>query len=68
MVLEYTRLQKQGFSKEYDYWCVFISGKGTLAKLFACYKIEGSVPDTRNVMPTGFLTLNGFKEKMLIII
>ena len=54
MVLEYTRLQKQGFSKEYDYWCVFISGKGTLAKLFACYKIEGSVPDTRNVMPTGF--------------
>lgn len=54
MVWEYTRQQKQGFSKGYDYWCVFISGKGTLAKLFACYKIGGSVPDTPDAMPQGF--------------
>ena len=54
MVLEYTRQQKKGFSKNYDYWCVFISGKGTLAKLFACYKVGDSVPDTLDVMPKGF--------------
>ena len=54
MVLEYTRHQKSGFSKNYDYWCVFISGKGTLAKLFACYKVGNSVPDTPDVMPKGF--------------
>ena len=54
MVLEYTRYQKSGFSKNYDYWCVFISGKGTLAKLFACYKVGNSVPDTPDVMPKDF--------------
>lgn len=54
MVLEYTRQQKNGFSKGYDYWCVFISDKGTLAKLFACYKIGTSVPDTPDVLPPGF--------------
>ena len=54
MVLEYTRHQKSGFSKNYDYWCVFISGKGTLAKLFACYKVGNSVPDTSDVMPKDF--------------
>lgn len=54
MVLEYTRQQKNGFSKNYDYWCVFISGKGTLAKLFACYKVRNSVPDTPDIMPEHF--------------
>lgn len=54
MVLEYTRQQKNGFSKNYDYWCVFISGKGTLAKLFACYKVGNSVPDTPDIMPEHF--------------
>ena len=54
MVLEYTRQQKSGFSKNYDYWCVFISGKGTLAKLFACYRVGNSVPDTPDVMPKDF--------------
>ena len=54
MVLEYTRQQKSGFRKNYDYWCVFISGKGTLAKLFACYKVGNSVPDTPDVMPKDF--------------
>ena len=29
MVWEYTRIQKPNFSKDYDYWCVFISGKST---------------------------------------
>ena len=56
MILEYTRLQKRSFSKGYDYWCVFISGKGTLAKLFACYKAGNSVPDC------------GFKGKGLTLI
>jgi hypothetical protein len=54
MVLEYTQHQRRDFSKGYDYWCVFISGKGTLAKFYACYKVEGSVPDTADVMPSGY--------------
>lgn len=54
MVLEYTRRQENGFSKGYDYWCVFISDKGTLAKLYACYKVGASVPDTPDVIPAGF--------------
>ena len=54
MVLEYTRQQKSGFSKNYDYWCVFISGKGTLAELFACYRVGNSVPDTPDAMPKDF--------------
>lgn len=54
MVLEYTRQQKNGFSKNYDHWCVFISDKGTLAKLFACYKVGKCVPDTPDVIPEGF--------------
>lgn len=63
MVLEYTRQQKDGFSKNYDYWCVFISGKGTLAKLFACYKVGESVPDTLNAMPEGFPHPEWFQGK-----
>lgn len=54
MVLQYTRQQKSGFSKGYGYWCVFISDKGTLAKLFALYQVGGAVPDTPAVMPAGF--------------
>ena len=46
MVWEYTRIQKPGFSKGYDYWCVFVSGKGTTARLFACYKVNGAVSAT----------------------
>ena len=68
MILEYTRLQKRSFSKGYDYWCVFISGKGTLAKLFACYKAGNSVPDCPNAVPEAFLILNGFKGKGLTLI
>lgn len=54
MVLEYTKRQKPGFSKGFDYWCVFISEKGTLAKLFACYKVGKSVPDTHDLAPIDF--------------
>ena len=54
MVLEYTRRQRLGFSKGYDYWCVFISDKGTLAKFLSCYKVIGAVPDTSDVMPRGY--------------
>ncbi len=61
MVWEYTRQQKHGFSKGYDYWCVFISGKGTLAKLFACYKIGDSVPDTPDLVPRDFPHPEWFK-------
>ena len=64
MVWEYTRLQKQGFSKGYDYWCIFISGKGTTARLFACYKVNGSVPDTPELKPVGFPLDDNFKGEL----
>lgn len=53
-VWEYTRVQKPDFSKGYDYWCIFISGKSTTARLFACYRVNGSVPDAPEVRPAGF--------------
>lgn len=54
MVLEYTRVQDSKFSNEYDYWCVFISDKSTTARFFACYKVNGCIPDTQDVKPDGF--------------
>nr|WP_297709053.1 GIY-YIG nuclease family protein [uncultured Butyrivibrio sp.] len=50
---EYTCHQKQNFSKGYDYWAVFLSGKSTQAKFISLYKVEGSVPDTKNLRPAG---------------
>lgn len=54
MVLEYTRVQDSKFSNEFDYWCVFISDKSTTARFFACYKVNGCIPDTQDVKPDGF--------------
>lgn len=61
MVLEYTRMQSKTFSDHYDYWCIFISEKGTHAKFWGCYQVLGSVPDTKEVMPVGFPLVNSFE-------
>ena len=63
MVWEYTPIQKPGFSKGYDYWCVFVSGERTTARLFACYKVNGSVSTTPNLEPTGFPLKGRFEGK-----
>lgn len=62
-VYEYTRHQKADFSRNYDYWIIFISDKGTLCKLSACYKVGGFVPDTPDMVPQGFpeIEANGFR-------
>lgn len=52
-VFEYTCHQKAGFSNGYDYWVVFISGVGTLAELYAVYKVGDFVPDTADMVPEG---------------
>lgn len=54
MILEYTATQKEGFGKGYDYWAVFISDSGTLAKFYTLYKVNGFQPATRDIMPAGF--------------
>lgn len=54
MIEEYTSTQKEGFGKGYDYWAVFISDSGTLAKFYALYKVKGFKPATRDIMPKGF--------------
>ena len=61
MVWEYTRIQKPGFSKGYDYWCVF--GEGTTARLFACYKVNGAVSATPDLEPVGFPLEGRFEGK-----
>lgn len=63
MVLEYTRCQAQNFSEDHDIWMVFISYKGTLAKLYGCFRKTGSVPRTRYVKPNGFPFDNWFEGK-----
>jgi hypothetical protein len=54
MVLEYTRCQKEGFSKGYKYWAVFISDHGTYARFYGLYRVDGFVKNTGDVMPQGF--------------
>ena len=52
-IYEYTQHQRKDFKKGYDYWVVFISGKGTLAQLYAVYKVGDYVPDTPDRLPEG---------------
>ncbi len=52
-VFEYTCHQKPEFSKGYDYWAIFISGSGTLAKFYSIYKAGRCRPDTKENMPKG---------------
>ena len=51
MVYEYTCHQKDSFSRGYEYWAVFISDHGTLARFFALYHVGDSVPDTPERIP-----------------
>lgn len=53
MILEYTSHQKKGFSKGYEYWCVFVAGKGTYAKFISMYKVGDSKSDTPDMIPEG---------------
>lgn len=53
MVYEYTCHQKAGFGKGYDYWAVFISGAGTLAKFYGIYQVGPSASDLPNMVPQG---------------
>ena len=63
MLKEYTSIQKTGFSKEYDYWMVFISGEGTSAILEGLYKVHGSQPVTPELMPEDYPTPEDFNRK-----
>lgn len=54
MIWEYTRVQNPSFSKGYDYWAVFISAQGTLARFYGLYKADGCVPAEPELMPQGF--------------
>ena len=54
MVKEYTAEQKKDFNKGYDYWAVFISGKGTEARFYKLYRVGAAVPKSPEVMPEGY--------------
>ncbi len=51
MIKEYTQQQKKNFSKGYDYWLVFISDKGSLARLEGCYKVIREIADVPELIP-----------------
>lgn len=53
LIKEYTSHQKNGFSKGYKYWAIFISSQSTLAKFYAIYEVGNSVPDSRDKAPKG---------------
>lgn len=54
MVKEYTGEQKKDFNKGYDYWAVFISGKGTEARFYKLYLVGAVVPRCLEVMPKDY--------------
>ena len=54
MVKEYTGEQKKDFNKGYDYWAVFISGKGTEARFYKLYRVGAVVPRCLEVMPKDY--------------
>ena len=53
LIKEYTSHQKNGFSKGYKYWAIFISSQSTLAKFYAIYEVGNSVPDSKDKAPKG---------------
>lgn len=53
LIKEYTSHQKNGFSKGYKYWAIFISSQSTLAKFYALYEVGDCVPDSRDKAPKG---------------
>ena len=61
LVKEYTAEQKQGFSKGYDYWAVFTSDKGSLSRFYTLYKVNGSVPNTPDLMPENWPIVGSFQ-------
>lgn len=65
-VYEYTCHQRAGFSQGYEYWVTFISDSGTLCKLHSCYKVEGAVADTPDMMSDGIPEIEAqkFQGKM----
>lgn len=54
MVKEYTGEQKKDFNKGYDYWAVFISGKGTEARFYKLYRVGTVMPRCPEVMPKDY--------------
>lgn len=54
MVKEYTQHQKKDFSKGYDYWMVFISDGGSLARFEGFYRVKEELSDGKENMPLGY--------------
>ncbi len=65
-IYEYTCHQKKDFSKDYDYWAVFVSGQGTLAKLYALYKAGDYVSDLEVVRPKDLPETEKYEGKNVI--
>ena len=60
---EYTQTQKKNFSKGYDHWVIFVSDKGTSAKLECCYKVHEWVDNTPDLAPEHFPFQDWFDGK-----
>lgn len=63
-VKEYTQCQSFNFARNFDYWIVFISNKGTSCKLYACYKVNGSIPAIPEICPKNFPLKEFFNREL----
>lgn len=68
MVKEYTQHQRKEFSKGYNFWMVFISDGGSLARFEGLYKVLEEKPDTKKICLREFRILKNLKGKPVSLI
>lgn len=61
-VKAYTACQKIKYKDKYDYWAVFISTKGTSAKLYRIYEVGDCVKRIPSFKPENYPVENDFAE------
>ena len=53
-LLEYTRLQKSNFTKEFKYWAIFVGNSGSMALYKGLFKMHGVAVNESQFCPKGF--------------
>ena len=53
-ILEYTRIQKSSFTKDYKYWAVFVGNSGSTALYKGLYHVDGIAINESRFCPDGF--------------
>jgi len=53
-ILEYTRIQKSSFTRDYKYWAIFVGNSGSMALYKGLYLVEGVAINESRFCPKGF--------------